>query len=214
MVFTTRLSGGKGGRNHLEAELRRLGINELGRLGIKQKNGKPNHPRPREGRAVPADSQEMAPRPAPPAGNPRRAADPAGRLHQHLQHLAAAPVPAAPGHPGHRLRRAGRCRFRRWRGGCSAGHRGDAGGERGAWPRAWPRRCGSCRMSGSSACRVPRAAHADHPQCPGTARRGTRARVPDVDPLQVQAAQVFAGDLAYCGVLRCGLRSRVRTPAG
>ena len=36
LVFTTRLSGGKGGRNHLEAELRRL--------GIKQKNGKPNHP--------------------------------------------------------------------------------------------------------------------------------------------------------------------------
>jgi transposase InsO family protein len=36
MVFTTRLAGGKGGRNHLEAELRRL--------GVKQKNGKPNHP--------------------------------------------------------------------------------------------------------------------------------------------------------------------------
>ena len=36
MVFTTRLSGGKGGRNHLEAELRRL--------GVRQKNGKPNHP--------------------------------------------------------------------------------------------------------------------------------------------------------------------------
>src|ERR1700757_772628 len=36
MVFTTRLSGGKGGRNGLEAELRRL--------GIRQKNGKPNHP--------------------------------------------------------------------------------------------------------------------------------------------------------------------------
>jgi hypothetical protein len=36
MVFTTRLSGGKGGRNALEAELRRL--------GIKQKNGKPCHP--------------------------------------------------------------------------------------------------------------------------------------------------------------------------
>ncbi|WP_310961614.1 integrase core domain-containing protein [Nocardioides terrisoli] len=36
MVFTTRLSGGKGGRNHLETELRRL--------GIIQKNGKPNHP--------------------------------------------------------------------------------------------------------------------------------------------------------------------------
>jgi transposase InsO family protein len=38
MVFTTRLSGGKGGRNALEHELRRL--------GVKQKNGKPNHPRP------------------------------------------------------------------------------------------------------------------------------------------------------------------------
>jgi transposase InsO family protein len=36
MVFTTRLSGGKGGRNALE--------NELRRLGIAQKNGKPNHP--------------------------------------------------------------------------------------------------------------------------------------------------------------------------
>jgi transposase InsO family protein len=36
MVFTTRFSGGKGGRNGLEADLRRL--------GIKQKNGKPNHP--------------------------------------------------------------------------------------------------------------------------------------------------------------------------
>jgi|ERR1700733_3204695 transposase InsO family protein len=36
MVFTTRLSGGKGGRNGLEHELRGLGIT--------QKNGKPNHP--------------------------------------------------------------------------------------------------------------------------------------------------------------------------
>jgi transposase InsO family protein len=36
MVFTTRLSGGKGGRNAFEHELRRL--------GIQQKNGKPNHP--------------------------------------------------------------------------------------------------------------------------------------------------------------------------
>jgi transposase InsO family protein len=36
MVFTTRLSGGKGGRNGLEHELRRLGTT--------QKNGKPNHP--------------------------------------------------------------------------------------------------------------------------------------------------------------------------
>src|SRR5262249_45557957 len=36
MVFTTRLSGGKGGRNGLETELRGL--------GVKQKNGRPNHP--------------------------------------------------------------------------------------------------------------------------------------------------------------------------
>jgi transposase InsO family protein len=36
MVFTTRFSGGRGGRNALE--------NELRRLGITQKNGKPNHP--------------------------------------------------------------------------------------------------------------------------------------------------------------------------
>ena len=39
MVYTTRFSGGKGGRNGLETELRRR--------GIAQKNGKPNHPRPR-----------------------------------------------------------------------------------------------------------------------------------------------------------------------
>jgi transposase InsO family protein len=36
MVFTTRFSGGKGGRNHLEHELRELHIT--------QKNGQPNHP--------------------------------------------------------------------------------------------------------------------------------------------------------------------------
>lgn len=36
MVFTTRLSGGKGGRNQLENELRRLGITQI--------NSTPNHP--------------------------------------------------------------------------------------------------------------------------------------------------------------------------
>jgi transposase InsO family protein len=36
MVFTTRLSGGQGGRNEFETELRRL--------GIVQKNSRPNHP--------------------------------------------------------------------------------------------------------------------------------------------------------------------------
>jgi len=39
MVFTTRLSGGRGGRNAFEHELRRLGIT--------QKNGKPSHPQTR-----------------------------------------------------------------------------------------------------------------------------------------------------------------------
>jgi transposase InsO family protein len=36
MVYTTRYAGGRGGRNHLEHELRRL--------DIVQKNGRPNHP--------------------------------------------------------------------------------------------------------------------------------------------------------------------------
>jgi transposase InsO family protein len=36
LVFTTRFSGGRGGRNGFEAELRRL--------GVQQKNGKPGHP--------------------------------------------------------------------------------------------------------------------------------------------------------------------------
>jgi transposase InsO family protein len=36
MVFTTRLAGGKGGRNAFETELRRL--------GVVQKNSRPNHP--------------------------------------------------------------------------------------------------------------------------------------------------------------------------
>jgi transposase InsO family protein len=36
MVYTTRFSGGRGGRNGLETELRRL--------GIRQKNGRPSHP--------------------------------------------------------------------------------------------------------------------------------------------------------------------------
>jgi hypothetical protein len=36
MVYTTRYSGGRGGRNGFEHELRRLGVT--------QKNGRPNHP--------------------------------------------------------------------------------------------------------------------------------------------------------------------------
>ena len=62
MVFTTRLAGGRGGRNALEHELRRLGIT--------QKNGKPNHPQTQGKAAVPADHEELAPRPAAPARHP------------------------------------------------------------------------------------------------------------------------------------------------
>jgi hypothetical protein len=36
MVYTTRYSGGKGGRNAFEAELRRL--------NVVQQNSRPNHP--------------------------------------------------------------------------------------------------------------------------------------------------------------------------
>ena len=50
MVFTTRLSGGKGGRNALEHELRRLGIT--------QKNGKPNHP-PLTGQSLPGEGLDL-----------------------------------------------------------------------------------------------------------------------------------------------------------
>jgi hypothetical protein len=59
MVLTTRLSGGKGGRNGLEHELRRLGIT--------QKNGKPNHPRPRgkPNDSSPPEPASAAARPSP-----------------------------------------------------------------------------------------------------------------------------------------------------
>jgi transposase InsO family protein len=69
MVYTTRFSGGRGGRNAFEHELRRL--------GVRQKNGKPNHPpltanAGESGKAL-ADAQEMADRPAAPARQPRPA---------------------------------------------------------------------------------------------------------------------------------------------
>src|SRR5262249_9272088 len=66
MVYTTRYSGGRGGRNSFEHELRRLGIT--------QKNGKPNlAANPGQGRAVPADPEKAPGRPGPPARHPRRA---------------------------------------------------------------------------------------------------------------------------------------------
>ena len=106
MVFTTRLSGGKGGRNGLETELRRLGIT--------QKNGKPEPPSdPGQSRAIPADTQEVAPRPEPPARHPRPAPGPPRRIHHPVQPAPAAQVPAAPGHPRHRLQRPAQSHPRR-----------------------------------------------------------------------------------------------------
>ena len=75
MVFTTRLSGGKGGRNGLEHELRRLGVS--------QKNGKPNHPQT-QGKVERFQQtlKNWLARPAAPARHHRRAPGPARRLRQ------------------------------------------------------------------------------------------------------------------------------------
>ena len=98
MVVTTRLPGGTGGRNALRARAPPPGHQ------AEQRAARPP-PDSGQGRAVPADPEELAGRPARPAGRPRRAPGPAGHRHGQLQPPAAAPVPAAPGHPRHRLRR-------------------------------------------------------------------------------------------------------------
>ena len=55
MVYTVRLAGGRGGRNTFEAELRRL--------HIIQKNSRPSPPHHlREGREIPTNDEEVAPR--------------------------------------------------------------------------------------------------------------------------------------------------------
>src|SRR6266487_4892981 len=106
MVFTTRLSGRRGGRNAFEHELRRR--------GIIQKNGKPNHPQT-QGKVERFQQtlKKLAHRPGAPARHPRSAASPAGCIHQLLQPAAAAQIPAQPGHPCRRLRRPAQGRPRR-----------------------------------------------------------------------------------------------------
>src|SRR5215813_3811061 len=89
MVFTTRLSGGRGGRNAFEHELRRRGIT--------QKNGKPNHPpltgHNREDRAAaPVAAKRASQRPRPVRVH-RGLAGRAGCLAGGGQHRPAAPVP-------------------------------------------------------------------------------------------------------------------------
>ena len=97
MVFTARLPGGRGGRNGLETELRRLGVT--------QKNGKPNHPQT-QGKA---ERFQQTLKKWLPASSPR----PPGLALQHqldtftsiYNTAPAAPLPAPPRHPRHRLRR-------------------------------------------------------------------------------------------------------------
>ena len=72
MVYTVRLAGGRGGRNTFEHELRRL--------HVVQKNSRPGHPTTcGKVETVPADDEEVAARPARPAGHDRRAPGPARR---------------------------------------------------------------------------------------------------------------------------------------
>ena len=74
---------------------------------------------------------------------------------------------------------------------CRAGHRGDVVRERCARRGPWLGRRRCRRVARGGAGRIVRAAHDDHPQ-----RSGTRtARMPDADPMQVHAAQLFADDL-------------------
>ena len=96
MVYTTRLAGGRGGRNAFEHELRRL--------GIVQKNSRPEPPHHlRQGRTLPADPQEVAPRPTRPADHHRRTTDPPRRLPRRVQPPTPAPLTPAPSHPRDRL---------------------------------------------------------------------------------------------------------------
>ena len=93
MVFTTRFSGGRGGRNGLETELRRLGIT--------QKNGKPNHPQT-QGKVerFQQTAQEMARAPSTPS--PPRSPSSKALLDTFTtayNHRTPAPVPAPAGPP-------------------------------------------------------------------------------------------------------------------
>ena len=106
MVFTTRLSGGKGGRNGFEHELRAL--------GVLQKNSRPGHPTTcgKVERFQQTMKNWLRAQPAQPASVAELQA-PDRCVRHHLQPAPAAPLPAAPGHPGHRLRGPSQGRTRR-----------------------------------------------------------------------------------------------------
>ena len=92
MVFTTRLAGGRGGRNGFEAE--------LARLGITQKNSSPNHPTTcgKVERFQQTMKKWLRAQPDQPT-TLDRAPDPARRLRRHLQQPPPAPLPRRTGPP-------------------------------------------------------------------------------------------------------------------
>ena len=94
MVYTTRFSGGRGGRNHLEFELRRA------QHRAEELPAQPPH-HLRQGRTLPADPQEVAARPARPADHHRRTPGPAGPVRSRVQPPPArtAPCPTTPPRP-------------------------------------------------------------------------------------------------------------------
>jgi transposase InsO family protein len=76
MVFTTRFAGGRGGRNHLDAELHRLGVVQI--------NSTPNHPTTcGKVCALPPNPQKTPYRPAP-RRHPGRSPKPNRCLHPDL----------------------------------------------------------------------------------------------------------------------------------
>ena len=100
MVFTTRFSGGKGGRNHLETRA-------TPSCHITQKNGQPNHPQThgKVERFQQTLKNWLRAQPAQPA-TIDRAAGPARRVRRAVQPPPTAPLPAPPRHPGDDLHHA------------------------------------------------------------------------------------------------------------
>ena len=97
MVYTVRFAGPAARRpQRLRAELRRL------RHRPEELPPQPPH-HLRQGRTVPADHEEVAPRPTRPAGHHRRAPGPPRPLRRRVQPPPTAPLPPPPGHPGDRL---------------------------------------------------------------------------------------------------------------
>ncbi len=86
MVYTTRFSGGRGGRNHLEYELRRL--------GIIQKNSRPNHPTTCGKAERFQQTMKKWLRPTRPADHDRRTERPHRDLHRRVQRTSTPPIAA------------------------------------------------------------------------------------------------------------------------